>query len=90
LPRAGATAQLLESHGWPGNVRELENEMLRVLMLTSSGSLVSPKGLSRKILESIAHGGGRDETLLVSPEKVAPVHELASVTPNPPSQPSRQ
>ncbi len=61
-----ATAQLLESYDWPGNVRELENEMLRVLMLTPSGSLITPKALSRKlveILEPIAQGGGPDETL---------------------------
>jgi len=68
-----ATAQLLESYGWPGNVRELENEMLRVLMLTPSGSLVTPKVLSRKIveiLEPIAHGGSPDETLRQAVERV--------------------
>ena len=68
-----ATAQLLESYGWPGNVRELENEMLRVLMLTPSGSLITPKVLSRKlveILEPIGHGGGPDETLRQAVERV--------------------
>ncbi len=68
-----ATAQLLESYGWPGNVRELENEMLRVLMLTPSGSLVTPKVLSRKlveILEPIAPGGGPDETLRQAVDRV--------------------
>jgi len=68
-----ATCQLLESYGWPGNVRELENEMLRVLMLTPSGSLITPKVLSRKlveILEPVAHGGGPDETLRQAVERV--------------------
>ncbi|MEZ4281633.1 MAG: sigma 54-interacting transcriptional regulator [Myxococcota bacterium] len=68
-----ATAQLLECYAWPGNVRELENEMLRVLMLTPSGSLVTPKVLSRKlveILEPIAHGGGPEETLRQAVERV--------------------
>ncbi len=68
-----ATAQLLESYGWPGNVRELENEMLRVLMLTSSGSLITPKVLSRKlveILEPIGQGSGPDETLRQAVERV--------------------
>ena len=68
-----ATAQLLECYAWPGNVRELENEMLRVLMLTPSGSLVTPKVLSRKlveILEPIAQGGGSEETLRQAVERV--------------------
>ena len=68
-----ATAQLLECYAWPGNVRELENEMLRVLMLTPSGSLVTPKVLSRKlveILEPIAQGGGPEETLRQAVERV--------------------
>jgi Nif-specific regulatory protein len=68
-----ATAQLLESYGWPGNVRELENEMLRVLMLTPSGSLITPKVLSRKlveILEPIGHGAAPDETLRQAVERV--------------------
>jgi transcriptional regulator with PAS, ATPase and Fis domain len=68
-----ATAQLLESHAWPGNVRELENEMLRVLMLSVSGSLITPKLLSRKlveILEPIGHGAGPDETLRQAVERV--------------------
>ena len=68
-----ATAQLLESYDWPGNVRELENEMLRILMLTPSGSLITPKALSRKlveILEPIAQGSGPDETLRQAVERV--------------------
>jgi len=47
--------------------------MLRVLMLTPSGSLVTPKVLSRKIveiLEPIAHGGSPDETLRQAVERV--------------------
>ena len=48
-----ASSQLLLGYGWPGNVRELENEMLRTLMLTSSGQLITPKSLSPKIVEII-------------------------------------
>jgi transcriptional regulator with PAS, ATPase and Fis domain len=61
-----ATAHLLEGYGWPGNVRELENEMLRALMLTPSGQLITPRALSPKlveILEPVAHGARPDETL---------------------------
>ncbi|MBY0401885.1 sigma 54-interacting transcriptional regulator [Myxococcota bacterium] len=68
-----STSQLLESYDWPGNVRELENEMLRVLMLVPSGSLITPKALSRKlveILEPVANGAGPDETLRQAIERV--------------------
>ncbi|MBK7949057.1 MAG: sigma 54-interacting transcriptional regulator [Deltaproteobacteria bacterium] len=68
-----STSQLLESYDWPGNVRELENEMLRVLMLVPSGSLITPKALSRKlveILEPVANGAGPDETLRQAVERV--------------------
>jgi two-component system response regulator AtoC len=63
----------LRRHRWPGNVRELENVMLRVLMLTPSGSLITPKVLSRKlveILEPIGHGSSPDETLRQAVERV--------------------
>jgi len=68
-----ATGQLLEGYGWPGNVRELENEMLRALMLTSSGQLITPKSLSPKIveiLEPIAQGARPDETLKEALDRV--------------------
>jgi transcriptional regulator with PAS, ATPase and Fis domain len=68
-----ATGQLLEGYGWPGNVRELENEILRALMLTPSGELVTPKALSPKIveiLEPIAHGAQPDETLRQALDRV--------------------
>ena len=54
-----ATSHLLEGYAWPGNVRELENEILRTLMLTPSGELITPRSLSPKlteILEPIAQG----------------------------------
>jgi len=68
-----ATGQLLEGYGWPGNVRELENEILRALMLTPSGELVTPKALSPKIaeiLEPIAQGAQPDETLRQALDRV--------------------
>ena len=68
-----ATGQLLEGYGWPGNVRELENEILRALMLTPAGELVTPKALSPKIveiLEPIAHGARPDETLRQALDRV--------------------
>jgi len=68
-----ATGQLLEGYGWPGNVRELENEILRALMLTPKGELVTPKLLSPKIaeiLEPIAHGARPEETLRQALDRV--------------------
>ncbi len=68
-----ATSQLLEGYAWPGNVRELENEILRTLMLTPSGELITPRSLSPKlteILEPIAHGARPDETLREALERV--------------------
>jgi transcriptional regulator with PAS, ATPase and Fis domain len=68
-----ATGQLLEGYDWPGNVRELENEILRALMLTPSGELVTPKALSPKIaeiLEPIAQGAQPDETLRQALDRV--------------------
>lgn len=68
-----ATGQLLEGYRWPGNVRELENEILRALMLTPSGELVTPKALSPKIveiLEPISHGAQPDETLRQALDRV--------------------
>ncbi|MFP6656495.1 MAG: sigma 54-interacting transcriptional regulator [Myxococcota bacterium] len=68
-----ASRQLLEGYGWPGNVRELENEMLRTLMLTPGGELITPKQLSPKIteiLEPIAHGARPDETLREALDRV--------------------
>ena len=68
-----ATGQLLEGYGWPGNVRELENEILRALMLTSAGELITPKVLSPKIaeiLEPIAAGARPDETLRQALDRV--------------------
>ena len=68
-----ATGQLLEGYGWPGNVRELENEILRALMLTPSGQLITPKMLSPKIveiLEPIAQGARPDETLRQALDRV--------------------
>jgi transcriptional regulator with PAS, ATPase and Fis domain len=68
-----ATGQLLEGYGWPGNVRELENEILRALMLTPSGELVTPKALSAKIveiLEPIAQGARPDESLRQALDRV--------------------
>ena len=68
-----ATGQLLEGYGWPGNVRELENEILRALMLTATGELVTPKVLSPKIveiLEPIAQGARPDETLRQALDRV--------------------
>jgi transcriptional regulator with PAS, ATPase and Fis domain len=68
-----AAGQLLEGYGWPGNVRELENEMLRALMLSSAGQLITPKVLSPKIieiLEPIAHGSRPDETLREALDRV--------------------
>ncbi len=61
-----AARHLLESYAWPGNVRELENEMLRALMVSSSGGLITPRQLSPRlveILEPIAHGARPDESL---------------------------
>jgi DNA-binding NtrC family response regulator len=61
-----ATCHLLEAYAWPGNVRELENEVLRMLMLTPSGQLITPRRLSPKltdILEPIAAGARPEETL---------------------------
>ncbi len=68
-----ATRHLLEGYGWPGNVRELENEILRMLMLTPSGELITPKMLSPKIieiLEPIAQGARTDETLREALDRV--------------------
>ena len=68
-----ATGQLLEGYGWPGNVRELENEILRALMLTPTGELITPKVLTPKIveiLEPIAHGARPDETLRQALDRV--------------------
>ncbi len=68
-----ATRHLLEGYGWPGNVRELENEILRMLMLTPSGELITPKMLSPKIieiLEPIAQGARPDETLREALDRV--------------------
>jgi len=68
-----ASSQLLEGYGWPGNVRELENEILRALMLTTAGELITPKVLSPKtveILEPIAHGARPDETLRQALDRV--------------------
>ena len=68
-----ATSHLLEGYAWPGNVRELENEILRALMLTPSGQLITPKNLSPKlveILEPVAHGARPDETLREALERV--------------------
>ncbi len=68
-----ATGQLLEGYGWPGNVRELENEILRALMLTPTGELVTPKALSPKIveiLEPIAEGARPDESLRQALDRV--------------------
>ena len=68
-----ASCQLLEAYHWPGNVRELENEILRALMLTPSGQLISPRQLSPKlneILEPIAQGARPDETLREALERI--------------------
>ena len=68
-----STCQLLEGYAWPGNVRELENEILRILMLTPSGELITPRSLSSKlseILEPIAHGARPEETLREALERV--------------------
>ncbi len=68
-----ASGQLLEAYGWPGNVRELENEILRALMLTPAGELITPKALSPKIveiLEPIAQGARPDETLREALDRV--------------------
>ena len=68
-----ATSHLLEGYAWPGNVRELENEILRTLMLTPSGELITPRSLSPKlteILEPIAQGARPDETLREALERV--------------------
>jgi DNA-binding NtrC family response regulator len=68
-----ASGQLLESYGWPGNVRELENEILRALMLTASGQLVTPKSLSPKIveiLEPIAQDARPGESLKEALDRV--------------------
>jgi transcriptional regulator with PAS, ATPase and Fis domain len=68
-----AASHLLEGYAWPGNVRELENEILRTLMLTPSGQLITPRNLSPKlveILEPIAHGARPDESLREALERV--------------------
>lgn len=68
-----ATGHLLEGYSWPGNVRELENEILRALMLTPSGQLITPRNLSSKlveILEPVAHGARPDETLREALDRV--------------------
>jgi Nif-specific regulatory protein len=68
-----AASQLLQSYRWPGNVRELENEMLRALMMTASGELITPKALSARlveILEPVAEGARPDETLREALERV--------------------
>lgn len=68
-----AASHLLEAYHWPGNVRELENEILRALMLTPDGQLITPRHLSPKlveILEPIAHGARPDETLRQALERI--------------------
>ena len=68
-----AASHLLEAYHWPGNVRELENEILRALMLTPSGQLITPRQLSPKlveILEPIAHGARPEETLREALERI--------------------
>jgi transcriptional regulator with GAF, ATPase, and Fis domain len=68
-----ATGHLLETYHWPGNVRELENEILRALMLTPTGQLITPASLSPKladILEPIARGARPDESLREALERV--------------------
>ena len=68
-----AASHLLEGYGWPGNVRELENEILRALMLTPGGELITPRNLSPKlveILEPVAHGARPGESLREALERV--------------------
>jgi len=68
-----AAGQLLQSYAWPGNVRELENEILRSLMMTTAGELITPKSLSPRlveILEPIAQCARPDETLRDALERV--------------------
>ena len=68
-----ASGHLLEAYHWPGNVRELENEILRTLMLTPEGQLITPRQLSPKlveILEPIAHGAHPEESLQEALERI--------------------
>jgi transcriptional regulator with PAS, ATPase and Fis domain len=68
-----ASCQLLQGYTWPGNVRELENEILRALMMTSAGELITPKSLSPKlveILEPVAQGARPEETLKEALERI--------------------
>lgn len=49
-----AALDCLRAYDWPGNIRELENEILRMLMLTSQDRLGAAE-ISRRILRAAPH-----------------------------------
>ncbi len=61
--RNGTTKRFLE-YGWPGNVRELENEIKRMVVLSSSGEKDPSGCLSDKLIHSAATPPYSDEGTL--------------------------
>jgi transcriptional regulator with PAS, ATPase and Fis domain len=49
-PRA---LQLLQTYTWPGNIRELENEIERLLVLSSEGDVVPDELISSRIRDAV-------------------------------------
>ncbi len=46
-------AAVLEDYGWPGNIRELENEIERLMVLSSEGELVPAELISSRIRDAV-------------------------------------
>lgn len=61
--RNGTTKRFLE-YGWPGNVRELENEIKRMVVLSSTGEKDPARCLSEKLIHSAAPPPNFDEGTL--------------------------
>jgi len=49
---AKKTKEKMMDYSWPGNVRELENEIERLVVLSGDEKMISPDGLSPRILDA--------------------------------------